>query len=136
MVGNRISALKARGFLRQITEGARKASLPLRESLLSAQSSVYSPTFAKGRIVVSQSGSGQSGSFQIGISGVEWTQDNVFGLLEELIELHDAVAADAANPVDQTDLDAMFAAMCSDAVMMGVRSSMGDFTALRYPVTR
>ena len=133
MVGNRISALKARAFLRQIAEGAKASSLPLKQALINAQSSVNSPTFQKGRIVVSQSGSGQSGSFAFSPTGSEWTQDNIFALTEELLWLHDAAVTNGASA---DDADALFTAMCADSSLQGVRSTYGDFTALRYPVTR
>lgn len=133
MAGIRIQSVKKRGFLRQIVEGARSASLTLKAALLNAQSSVFSPTFKTGRIVISQSGAGQSGSFLMPGDTVEWSQDNVFGLIEELLELHDTVVAGGTSA---DDLDALFNAMCADDSMIGVRSSMGDFTTLRFPVTR
>jgi hypothetical protein len=118
-----------RGFLRQIVEGSKKAGCTLRNSLLAFQAAIYTPNFQRGRILISTSGSGQSGSFEIGVSGKQFTQENVFALSEEFLATLDAIIADGA--VDGTTaeaLDALFTTM-SDS-MRGVRSQMGDFSCL------
>lgn len=125
----RIQALKKRGFLRQIVEAARASSSSLKSALLSAQGQVFSPSFKTGRIVISQSGSGQSGSFLIPSNSVEWTQDNVFALTEELLGLHDQVVAAGT---DESDLNALFAAMtANDLLADGVDCYTSDFTEMR-----
>jgi hypothetical protein len=130
-----IQAVKKRGFLRQIAEGAKRNAATLKESLIAAQAQVFSANFQRGRLLVSTSGSGQSGSFEIGVQGKEFTQDNVFALFEELIEVLDAVvsaglAVDSAAPADT---DALFAVMCQDDRLVGITSQMTDVTSLNVP---
>ncbi len=132
-----IQAVKRRGFLRQIAEAAKDGQIKLRDALLAAQKGHFVSTFSRGRLVVSQSGSGQSASFEIALPGKEWTQDNLFGLVEELIELAEAQDA-TLFPDDGTPeaTDALFAQMIADGSMQGVRQAYGDFTALRFTSTR
>ena len=138
-MGVQIQAIKKCGYLRQIAEGAKSTTITLKAALLGVQKGVYSPTFQKGRIVVSQSGSGQAGSFQISGADNTWTQDNIFGLCEELLMM-----VEAADPVlypddaDPTHTDALRAQIAAN-VMMGnipetVRSIGSDFTLLNIPV--
>lgn len=135
MAGIRIQSVKKRGFLRQIAEAAKRSNLPLKTALINAQQSVASPTFLKGRIVVSTSGSGQAGSFQMPEAGLEWTQDNVFGLLEELIELAESVTATQSLQDDGSNTDAIFAAMIADDSLRSLRQQMGDFSMLNFPAS-
>ena len=140
IVGHQIAiqAVKKRAFLNQVTAGAVATQARLADALLAVQTQINSPTFAKGRIVVSQSGSGQSGSFQIGLPGVEWTQDNIFGLTQELIELCAFTRADQslADDGSETATRALAAAMMADDLLQGVREQRGDYTGIRFPVTR
>jgi hypothetical protein len=125
-----IGASKRRGFLRQIVEGAKASNTPLKQALLSAQASVNSPTFRQGRIVINQSGSGQSGSFQIPGNSVEWSQPNVYGMIEELIELLESVLTSSGIADDGTTQDALFAEMLNDDSTRQIRQQMGDFSML------
>lgn len=134
-----IQAFKKRAFLRQIAEGAKASSTPLKSALIAAQSAVFSPTFQKGRLVVSQSGSGQSGSFQVAVAGSEWTQDNIAGLTEELIGLLETVfwngslastVVDDGNPVNT---EAIRVAMFEDDLLAGETQQLGDWTGLNIP---
>ena len=136
-----IQAIKKCGFLRQMVQQARLANATLGETLLAAQSGHFVPTFQRGRLVVSQSGSGQSGSFEIGVQGKEWTQDNIFGLIEELIQMVDIrVAAGTPDGVDATVLNTLLAALIQDInaglfPQSGVTTQMGDFSGLNFPAT-
>jgi len=130
-----IQAVKKRGFLRQIAEGAKRSSLTLKESLLAAQAAVFTANFQKGRLLVSTSGSGQSGSFEIGVAGKEFTQDNVFGMLEEFLQVCDdtvnaGLAADTAIPADT---DTLFAQMVADDRLQGIRERGLDVTLIGTP---
>lgn len=130
-MGIQIHSLKKRGFLRQIAEGAKRGSMPLREALVAAQGNIFTPTFQKGRIVISNSGSGQSHSFEIGVSGKEFTQDNVFGMLEEFIELLDETVSDSiTDGGTQAETDALLSAMFDDSSMIGITEQHGDFSML------
>jgi len=138
-VAVRIQAALKCGFLRQIAEQAKAQTLTLREALTAAQSGHFVQTFQRGRLVVSTSGSGQSGSFEIGMPGNQWSQSNVFGLVEELlqmVELADpTLYPDDADPAHTDALRALIA----ENVMMGnvptgVTSIGGDFTLLYIPV--
>ncbi len=126
-----IQARKRRGFLRQIAEGAKTASLTLREALLASQAAVKDNTFSKGRILSSTSGSGQTASFEIGSAGKEFTQENVFDMLEEFLEiLEDGISqgtiTDAADGIDAT-----FAAMCGDDRLATIRHQHLDCSSFR-----
>lgn len=133
-----IQSVKKRGFLRQLCEAAKKNSDTLHDTLVAAQAAVNSPTFQKGRIVLSQSGSGQSGSF-IHMAGQEWTQDNIFGLCEEFLELlYFYTNLNTAAPLLPDDAqpastDALFRAMITDDELAGVTSQLGDWTGLNVP---
>ncbi len=135
-----IQAVKKCGYLRQIAEGAKNTASTFKDASLAAQAQVNSPTFSKGRIVVSQSGSGQSGSFQISGSGNDWTQDNIFGLLEEfltMLELADPVLyPDDGQPASTDALRALIAGniQLGNIPQFGVSNAGGDFTLLYIPV--
>lgn len=128
-------SIKRRGFLRQMAEQAKRTASTLRETLLAAQSGHFVSTFARGRLVVSQSGSGQSGSFEMTMQGKEWTQDNVFGLIEELIELCEFVLTDQSQTDDgtPTNTDQLLAAMLNDISLNPSNVQHGDFTLIGIP---
>ncbi len=130
-----IQAVKKRGFLRQIAEGAKRAASTLKESLVAAQGAVFTANFQKGRLLVSTSGSGQSGSFEIGVQGKEFTQDNVFALFEELIQVCDdtvnaGLAADTGTPADT---DELFTQMLADDRLEGITERGLDVTLIGTP---
>lgn len=132
-IGWIVSEIKAsvrRGFLRQIAEGAKKTASPFRDSLLAVQAQIYSPNFQRGRILVSTSGSGQSANFEIGVQGKAFTQENVFGMLEDFIALLDSLAmTDDASP---EATDALFIAMIGSDEMATVKEMRGDFTYIGF----
>lgn len=126
-----------RGFLRQIVEGSKRVNVTLRASLLAFQAAIYTPNFQRGRILISTSGSGQSGSFEIGVSGKQFTQENVFALSEDFISILDeAESAGAVDGITPEILDLLFSIMVSTDRMRGIRTQMGDFTGLSAPNMR
>ena len=143
MIGSRIqiqSVLK-RAFLRQLVLGSIQTGVSLLVTFQNAQGAVNSPTFQKGRIVVHQSGSGQSGSFQTGFAGAQWTQENVFGLIEEFIDLYfylinfnqtNGTPLPADNGQEANSM-AIFEAMRQDDSLAGITEQMGDWTGLNVP---
>lgn len=150
MAGSRIQiqSVKERGVLRQICQGAIKTGTPLQQALLNFQSAIYGPAFQKGRIIVHQSGSGQSSSFQIGGDGSEWTQDNLFGFSEELLGLYDGILNNFwqtgpfllpnGDPIPNDDgsppaTNAWMQAMFLDDSLAGQTQQMGDWTGLNVP---
>jgi hypothetical protein len=139
-----IQSIKKCGFLRQMVQQAKTSASTLAETLLAAATGHFVPTFARGRLVVSQSGSGQSGSFEIGMTGKEWTQDNIFALIEELQQMLAARVADtdAGTPdsSDPTLLDALQAGLIADInaglfPQSGVTRQMIDVSGLNWPAT-
>ena len=138
----RIQSVKKRAFLNQVVQGAISTASTLTATLTAVQTQCYSPTFQKGRVVVSQSGSGQSGSFMVmsPSSGGEWTPDNIFGLTQELIELIAFCISDGSfggtDDGQNTSTLTLQAAMCAEDSLQGVTEQHGDFTSLRFPVTR
>jgi hypothetical protein len=130
----RIQSEIKRAILRQIVEGAKLSGSPVKSALIATQAAAADSSFKKGRLTISVSGNGQSASFQIGANG--FTQDVFVGLTEELINvLDDTVAAGYAKD-DASDSNSLFSAMCADDRLVGIRTQMGDFTGLRFPVTR
>ena len=138
-MGIQIQAVKKCGYLRQIAAGAKNNSSSLKDAIAAVQAQVYSPTFQKGRLVVSQSGSGQSGSFQISGGGNDWTPDNIFGLCEELLQMCEAadpvLLPDDGNPTNTENLrDNIAQNIMAGNVPDAVRATQGDFTLLYIPV--
>lgn len=87
---------------------------------------------------MSQSGSGQSGSFQVTppSSGGQWNQENIFGLTQELIELIATVIANgsfAYGNDDGSHTNDLVAAMVEDDSLYGVTQQQGDWTSLNVP---
>lgn len=126
-----------RGFLRQIAQSAIANSLTLGEAILAAQGAVYTPSFQQGRLLVSTSGSGQSASFEIAVNGKDFTQDTIFAMLEEFLDVLTATCtqygySDDANPVNT---EIIRAAMCQSDSLRGIRSQMLDVSGLNYPAT-
>jgi hypothetical protein len=137
----RIQSIKKCGFLRQMVQVAINGASTLAETLLAAQSGHFTNTFSRGKLVISNSGGGQSGSVEISLPDKEWTQDNVFGLIEELIQMVEArVAAGTPDGSDETTLAELRTALIADInaglfPQSGVRSQMGDFSGLNFPAT-
>lgn len=122
-----------------MVQQAKDGALTLGEALLAAQTGHFVNTFQRGRLVVSNSGSGQSGSFEISMPGKEWTQDNVFGLIEELIQMLEARIT-AGSTDDGSTLDTLLAQLIADINAglfpdSGISEQMGDFSGLNYPAT-
>lgn len=139
-MGVQIPAENKCGYLRKVAKVAKANAWTLKESLEAAADGIYSPTFLKGRIVISQSGSGQSGSFQIGDLG-GWSQQTVAALNEFLIQLLDCTVEQGTPDNSDPDLiDALFAAMVwnlktGNVPQIGIREQMGDFSGLNFPAT-
>lgn len=137
-----IQSIKKCGFLRQMAQQAIAANtVTLKEMLTAAQGGHFVNTFQRGRLVVSQQGGGQSGSFEIGVQGKEWTQDNIFGLLEELIQMVDArVEAGSVDEPGKEAIETLLAELIQDInagnfPQSGVNQQMGDFSGLNFPAT-
>ena len=124
-----------------MAQQAAKDASALAETLLAAQSGHFANTFARGRLVVSQTGAGQSGSFEISMPGKEWTQDNVFALIEELIQMVEIrTAAGATDDGDRASTKNLLALLIQDInaglfPQSGVRAQLGDFSGLNFPAT-
>jgi hypothetical protein len=137
------SAIK-RGFLRQLYAQCADSTVYLQDALLAFQASIFTPSFKTGRVVVNTSGGGQSASFNVPQLGGQFSQEQVFALSEELLEVYDTAVATLAaatpgfNPQadDTTSEPAVFNTMLEDDRLQGVRVMHGDFTAIRLPVTR
>lgn len=126
-------------MLRQIIEaGAIPAQQKVYEALLAFQAAVNSPSFRQGRVMVSTSGNGQSASFELGMLGREYTQENVFAASEQFFDiLTDALANNQALTDDGTEANsrAIFAAMVADDRLQTVNRRGADFTLLNFPQT-
>lgn len=138
-VAVRIQSIKKCGFLRQMAQQAVTAAATLGDTLLAAQSGHFVNTFQRGRLVVSQQGGGQSGSFEIGMQGKEWTQDNVFGLIEELLQML-ATRVAAGSVDDATATPTLRDLLIQDInaglfPQSGVREQLLDVSGLNFPAT-
>lgn len=130
----RVQSEIKRGFLRQIAEGA-KPSRTLREVLLAFQAQIFSPTFKTGRIYLSTSGSGQAASFAIPSAG--FSQEQIFALSEEFLDILDfAISCGATDEAGEEATNTLFATMCDDDRLQGVREVQHDHAMLRFPSTR
>lgn len=138
----RIQSEIKRGFLRQIYTGCHDTAVFLEDALVAFQAAIFSPNFQRGRIIVSTSGGGQQGSFTIPNIGQQFSQDQIFALSEELLQIYtDTLAAlVAATPTfDPRANDSgsseqqMFAAMMLDDRLNAVRREYGDHTLTRFP---
>jgi hypothetical protein len=125
----RISSGLKRAVLGELAENARLNGLPLRDVLVAYRTSAMGESFKKGLILVSTSGSGQSASFKMPGAGDSWTQESAVELAQELIEIHDSLAA----TVDSSDLPVIQAAIADE--LRGIRTQMGDFSGLNFPAT-
>lgn len=138
-MGIRIQTAVKFFYLRQLAAQAANNALTLREALISAQASTFTPSFKLGRLTVSNSGGGQSGSFQMAGSGNEWSQANIAGMLEEFIQQLDfTVAQGTPDSSDPGLLNTLLAQMITDintgnSPQIGIREQMGDFSGLNFP---
>ena len=133
-----LAAIKKRGILRQIVEGAITAKLKVSEALLGFQSSINSPSFRQGQVMVNTSGNGQSASFEIGMQGREYTRETVFAASEEFFDILEDALANSPGLVDdatEANTRAIFAAMRADDRLQTVNRRSSDFTLLGFPQT-
>ena len=131
-----IRSEKKKFYLRQIVEAAVKSSSKVSEALLAFATSINSASFQKGKTIVSTSGSGQSVSFQMDLSGREITQDNVAALSEEFFEIYYFQLEQNPALVDdgtEAATRAIFAAMRQSDQLYGVTRRGSDFTLLGFP---
>lgn len=139
----RIQSIKKCGFLRAIVRQAIASASTLKDTLAAAADGMFVNTsFAKGKLMVSNSGGGQSGSFEISLPDKEWTQENVFALIEELTQMTDTrIAAGSTDDGQPASTNALLAALIQDInaglfPQSGVRTQIGDFSGLNFPATQ
>ena len=133
-----LAAIKKRGILRQIVEGAVTAKLKVCEALLAFQSSINSPSFRQGQVLVNTSGNGQSASFEIGMQGREYTRETVFAASEEFFDILECALGNTPGLVDdaaEASTRAIFMAMRADDRLQTVNRRSSDFTLLGFPQT-
>jgi hypothetical protein len=140
----RIQAEKKCSFLQWLADITTPGG-SLESSMKAAALAVFSPSFQKGRIVVSQSGSGQSGSFQVGDGSDGWSQDNIAALCWALRYMLRAavgtksvdtgdVYVDDGDPGHTESLRQLLEYNILQGNMPeGVRSTLGDFTLINIP---
>jgi len=131
------------GFLNQLCEGAKRSSATLRETFLAFQAQIYTPSFSRGKITINTSGSGQSVGFEIGVSGKQFTQENVFAFTSELLRMLAFALADTtaslADDATQTGTDALYQYISNlifqGGLPVGVTEQLGDFSNLNTYAT-
>ena len=133
----RIQAQKKRAQLRQILlVGAISTASTVADALLNFQTAVNEQNFQKGRQYISTSGNGQSASYQMAVSGSQWTQENIFAMSEEYFEILDRTLDNNPNLTDDGSAPstrAIFAAMLLDDRFQAVTSRGLDVTLLGFP---
>jgi len=131
-----IQAEIKRAMLRQLAEGAKKTGSTFKETLLAFQSAITDqPSFRKGKILVSTSGSGQSSSFQISNLGQQLIPENWLAMTEEFFDILDDTLGAFALTDDGTPnaTDNIFNAMKQDSRLYGVTASGLDVTLIGLP---
>jgi hypothetical protein len=127
------------GFLDEIANGAKRTKSTFGDAIRAFRSQIFTPSFQRGKIIVSTSGSGQSSSFEIGVDGKQFTQENIFGLTTEFLKLLAAALADTnANLIDDatdTATDALFAYMSASDALNSVTEQRGDWSNLNTYAT-
>lgn len=88
-----------------------------------------------GRVVQNTSGGGYAASFTVADSLRELTQEEVFALSEEFFSIRDDVLAALTAQGSATDDETVLSNMLVDDRMRGVRSTLGDFSLIKFPAT-
>jgi hypothetical protein len=138
-VGVQIQAIKKVAYLEDIADDAIASSSTFQEAITARRKQVFSSTLKSGKVVLSQSGSGQSGSYQMGGADNVWTPDNILGMVQEFLLMVRAadpvLLPDDADPAHTRALrDAVAANIMAGNVPDAVRAKQGDFTLLFVPV--
>jgi hypothetical protein len=131
-----IQAEIKRAILRQIAEGAKKTASTFKDALLGFQSAITDqPSFRRGKILVSTSGSGQSSSFQINAVGSQLSTENWVAMSEEFFDILDDTLGSFALTDDGSPgaTDTILTAMKQDARLYGVTAAGLDVTLIGMP---
>lgn len=124
-----IQASIRRGFLRSLYNQAVANAASLQEALQGFQDGCFTAV-RTGRLIVNSSGTGHSSSFEIPGIVRGFTQDQVFGLSEDFLQIYtDTVAALSAASADGSDAS-VFAAMLADDRMQSITRVRDSFTLL------
>jgi hypothetical protein len=122
-----------RGFLRALARQCATLGATLSTVLASFQDSTFDQ-IKTGAILVSSSGGGYSGTFDIGAIGKQMAPDQIFALSEELLTCYDeAVATLAAQTpavTSPTDAQILSTMLASDRLQR-VTSVRSDYMLLR-----
>ena len=134
-----IQAVKKVAYFEDIADDALASASTLQEAISARRRQVFSQTLKAGKLVISQSGSGQSGSYQMSGNDNVWTPDNILGMVQEfliMVRAADPVLyPDDADPANTRNLrDYISANIMAGNVPDGVRQTQGDFTLLYLPV--
>lgn len=127
----RLTAEVKRGFLNALYLGAKNTATPLQDALNAFLLNSF-PSVQSGRLVVSHAGAGKSTVFQIPRIDQYLSQEEVFGLSQELTEVYNDAVVMLANqnpPVSPTD-PIVFAAMMLDDRLQDITRVSPDFTTL------
>jgi len=123
-------------MLRQLAEGAKKTASTFYSTLLAFQSAITDqPSFRKGKILVSTSGSGQSSSFQMSAMGQQLIPENWLAMTEEFFDILADTLGSFALTDDGTSSATtnIFNAMLQDSRLYGVTATSLDVTLIGMP---
>ena len=130
-------------MLRVLHNRSAPSAATLKETLLAFLDGGFD-AIKSGRLIVNSSGTGSSVSFEIPSILRGFSQDEVFGLAEQLVEIYEettsslSIAADVQDTGDQ-DSD-IFAAMMADDRMQSITRVRDSFTLLNLnpsgPITQ
>jgi hypothetical protein len=130
-----IAAQIKRGFLNTLYRQAT-AGTQLIDILNEFQDYCFSPELKRGRLIQSSSGNQHSTSFQQFSTAFQLSQEQIFSLSQELIEVYgDSVAGlqAATPPIPEPTDDQIAAAMLQDDRLTSIRAFQTDYTATRFP---
>jgi hypothetical protein len=131
----KLSAEIKRGFLNALYIQSKAASTPLQDALEQLLLTGFDAV-KSGRLVVSHAGSGKVVTFQMPPIGKQFTQEAVFELSQELLEVYADACVTLGISSDEEEDTAndpnVFATMLNDDRLQSVTDVYRDFTSLGW----
>ena len=134
----RIQSEIKRGTLRSLYRAAVANGSALSSAIDGFQDTSYNQV-RSGQILVNTSGGGYSSGLKIPGLSDQITPESFTALGEEYRNVYDDAVSNLAAqtvPVTNPTDDQIFSFMLDDSRLVGVRQQLGDWTAIRLPVTR
>jgi hypothetical protein len=128
-----LSAEIKRGFLNSLARKTADTSTALADALTAFQDQSFSAV-KSGRLIVTHSGAGKSVTFQLPEIGRMFSQEQVFALTQEFLEVYsDAKITLSAQGNSSPDDPSILAVMLADIRLADIDCHAPDFTGLGWP---